>query len=151
VSGLIYYLSSPRNILLDVVRGALTGSEIVRALTYAVFLAAACAIFSIFWVTTSGMDAASVAEQLESIGMHIPGYRRDSRVMERVLSRYIPALTVLGGISVGMLAAFADFTGALGTGTGILLTVMIVYNYYEQMSRERVEEAHPLIRRVLAA
>jgi preprotein translocase subunit SecY len=69
--------------------------------------------------------------------------------MESVLRRYIPCLTVLGGLAVGLLAAFADFTGTLGTGTGILLTVMIVYGYYEQLRRERVEEMHPAVRRAL--
>lgn len=41
----------------------------------------------------------------------------------------------MGGIFVGLLAAFADFTGALGTGTGILLTVGIVYRMYEETSK----------------
>jgi len=36
----------------------------------------------------------------------------------------------LGGASIGLLAAFADFTGALGTGTGILLMVTIILVKY---------------------
>jgi len=149
VSGVIFYLTSPRNLLGDAVIGALTHQEIVRAITYLSFLSIACMIFSIFWVSTSGMDSSSVAEQIEDIGMQIPGYRRDKRTMEGVLQRYIPALAVLGGLLVGLLAAFADFTGAIGTGTGILLTVMIIYNYYEELRTQRLEEAHPIIRKVL--
>jgi len=65
------------------------------------------------------------------------------------LNRYIPSLAVLGGLLIGDLAAFADFTGAIGTGTGILLTVMIIYNYYEELSNQPLEEAHPWVRKVL--
>lgn len=149
VSGTVYYLSSPRNLLEDIITGAITSSEVVRAFTYLTFLGVMAMIFSVFWVSTSGMDAASVAGQIENIGMQIPGYRSDKKTMEGVLNRYIPALAVLGGLAVGVLAAFADFTGAIGTGTGILLTVMIVYNYYEELSAQPLEDAHPWVRKIL--
>jgi preprotein translocase subunit SecY len=149
VSGVVYYLSSPRNLIGDAITGVMTSSEILRALIYLAVLSIGAMVFSVFWVSTSGMDAKSVSEQLESTGMQIPGYRRDPRIIESVLNRYIPALTLLGGLAIGLLAAFADFTGALGTGTGILLTVMILYNYYEELSAQPLEEAHPLVRKVL--
>lgn len=149
VSGVIYYLSTPRNLLLDLVSLTITSGEILRAITYLTFMAVCSMVFSIFWVSTSGMDAGSVAEQLEDIGLQIPGYRQNKGIVQSVLNRYIPPLAVLGGLCVGLLAAFADFTGALGTGTGILLTVMIVYQFYEQLKAERLEEAHPLIRAAL--
>ena len=95
------------------------------------------------------MGASTVAKQLDSAGMQIPGYRRDPKVMEAVLNRYIPHLAVLGGIAIGLLASFADLVGAIGTGTGILLTVMIVYNYYEQLQREKLDDAHPLLRKII--
>jgi preprotein translocase subunit SecY len=104
-------------------------------------------IFAIFWVSTSGMDAKSVAEQIEGMGMQIPGFRRDPRIVEEVLNRYIPVLAVLGGLFVGLLAAVADITGALGTGTGILLTVMIIYNFYEIIASRYVEEMNPAMRK----
>jgi preprotein translocase subunit SecY len=81
--------------------------------------------------------------------MQIPGYRSDKKSMEAVLNRYIPYLAVLGGLMVGFLAALADFLGVIGSGTGILLTVMILYNYYEQLSAENLEGAHPLVKRFL--
>lgn len=148
ISGVIYYLTAPRDLIIRIVSGGVMASEYVRAVTYSLFMAFGAMIFSIFWVSTSGMDAGSVAEQLESVGMQIPGYRRDRRIMESVLNRYVPALAVLGGLSIGLLAAFADFTGALGTGTGMLLTTMIVYNLYEELRRERLEEAHPIVRKI---
>jgi preprotein translocase subunit SecY len=148
VSGIVYYLTSPKNLLGDIISASITTPEMIRAFTYTAFMSVFAMIFSIFWVSTSGMDAASVSNQIESIGMQIPGYRRDKGVMAGVLNRYIPQLAVIGGLLVGLLASFADFTGALGTGTGMLLTVMIVYNYYEELSAQRLEEAHPLVRKL---
>jgi preprotein translocase subunit SecY len=82
-------------------------------------------------------------------GMQIPGYRRSGRPIEAVLKRYIPVVTVLGGIIVGLVASFADFFGAFGTGTGILLSVGIIYQYYELLMKERAAEMYPAFRRIL--
>jgi len=149
VGGLVYYLTSPKDILTNIVQGTLTSIELTRAFTYLLFFSMLAMVFSIFWVSTSGMDAASVAEQLESIGMQIPGYRSDKKSMEVVLNRYIPYLAVIGGIAIGVFAATADFIGVIGSGTGILLTVMILYNYYEQLSAENLEGAHPFVKKIL--
>jgi len=123
--------------------------DVVRMITYSMFLICGSVVFSVFWVATAGMDAKSVAEQIHSTGMQIPGYRRDVRIIERVLNRYIPPLAVLGGAAVGFLAAFADFTRALGTGTGILLATMIVYNLYEELAMQHLEDMHPAVRKLL--
>ncbi len=148
ISGIVYYLTSPKSIISSIINSTATSSELLRAVTYTLFISVFAIMFSVFWVSTSGMDPESVADQINSIGMQIPGYRRDTRVIKSVLDRYIPALAVIGGLLVGLLAALADFMGALGTGTGMLLTVMIVYNYYEELSSQRLDEAHPLVRKV---
>ena len=121
--------------------------DIARLITYSLFMIGGAVMFSVFWVNTAGMDAGSVASQIESTGMQIPGFRRDIRIIERVLNRYIPALAILGGAAVGFLAAFADFTQALGTGTGILLAVMITYQLYEEIAMQHMEDMHPAVRR----
>ncbi len=150
VSGIIYFLSINSNgALFSLLTGAFAPLEIVRIITYAIVLGVFSMVFSIFWVSTSGMDAKSVAGQIGSVGMQIPGYRRDPRIIESVLNRYIPSLALLGGLVVGLLAATADVIGAIGTGTGILLTVMIMYNYYEELRNQNLEDAHPLIRKFL--
>jgi preprotein translocase subunit SecY len=120
--------------------------DIVRIVCYLTFFMVFCAIFSIIWVTTSGMDAESVANQIEDLGLQVPGFRRDPRIIREILNRYIPTLSVLGGLAVGGLAAFADLTHALGTGTGILLTVMIIYSFYETIAARYAEEMHPALR-----
>ncbi|TAL46953.1 preprotein translocase subunit SecY [archaeon] len=147
--GLAFYLSTPSNFLITLVTNGFVTAEVVRVLIHIILFAVLSMVFAMFWVNTAGMDAKSVAEQLESVGMQIPGYRRDPRIIESVLNRYIPSLTILGGLAVGILAAVADVTGAIGTGTGILLSVMIIYQLYEQLGNENLEGAHPLLRKVM--
>ena len=126
-------------------------TTVYRAVTYMSVFILICVIFSIFWTNTASMDAKSVSEQFKSYSIMIPGFRHDPRIIEKVLSRYIPALTVLGGAAVGFLATFADMTSAIGTGTGILLTVMIVYQFYEQIVQQHGEDIPPSIRKFLGA
>ena len=129
------------------ISGLPNAESIFRAAVYFMILVAGSVLFSAIWVTTSGMDARTVAGQIESMGMQVPGFRRDPRIVEQVLNRYIPSLTIISGLLIGTLAALGDFTGALGTGTGILLTVMIIYNFYEQISQKYVEDMNPAIRK----
>lgn len=147
ITGLIYYLSMPNGALLSMMHGTFTFDMGLQVLGFTLFMALGSMIFSILWVQTSGMDAAAVSNQIQSIGFQIPGFRRDPRIIEQVLDRYIMPLAVMGGLFVGLLASFADITGALGTGTGILLTVMIIYNFYEQISMRYVEEMNPALRK----
>lgn len=105
-------------------------------------------IFSIFWVETTGMGAKNVAQNIHMSGMQIPGYRRSIGSIERVMRRYIPKVTVLGGATVGVLTLGASMLGTLGGvgGTGLLLTVSIVYRLYEDIASEQMMEMHPMLR-----
>ena len=127
----------------------ITMTTVMRSFTYMSVFIIASVIFSIFWTNTASMDAKSVADQFRSYSIMIPGFRHDPRIIEKVLNRYIPVLTVLGGAFVGFLATFADLTSAIGTGTGILLTVMIVYQFYEQIVSQHGDDIPPAIRRFL--
>lgn len=107
-------------------------------------------LFAKFWIETTNMGPRSVAEQIERSGMLIPGFRRDPRVLERVLERYIPVVTVISGAAVGALAASADMIGTTGSvsGTGVLLSVGIMINLYEAIGKEQMLEMHPVLRGV---
>lgn len=129
--------------------GMFTQIDIIRSLTYLLAMIIGSTIFSIFWVNTAGMDPKSVAEQFKASYLSIPGFRRDPRIIERLLEKYIPALAVLGGAFVGFLAGFADLTGALGTGTGILLTAMIIMQFYESIAAQHLEDMHPALRKFM--
>ncbi len=124
--------------------------EWVHALVYILFLMLASILFGIFWVETANMDAKSMANQLSDSGLQIPGFRNDPRMLETILSKYIFPLTVLGSAAVGVLAGLADLTGALGTGTGILLTVGILYKMYEQMEQMQMFELYPTLKKIVS-
>jgi preprotein translocase SecY subunit len=141
VGGLVHYVTAPRN-LMDV-----TGDPL-RAFGYLGILIAFCVIFSLTWLEVGGLGPSTVAKQLVDAGMQIPGYRRSGKAVESVLKRYIPAVTVLGGIAVGVVAGVTDFFGVFGSGMGILLSVGIIYQYYETLMRERAAEMYPAFRRI---
>ncbi len=147
-TGLVAWLYSP-NIVEKVITGSLRFTDINHALVYALFMIAGAVLFSWFWVQTSGMDAASQAKQIMSSGLQIPGFRKDQRVLERILQRYIGPLTIMGAIAVGFLAAFADLTGSLSRGTGILLAVMIIYRLYEEIARQHMMDMNPMMRKFM--
>ncbi|HII68297.1 TPA: preprotein translocase subunit SecY [Candidatus Woesearchaeota archaeon] len=150
ISGFVYWIRGP-NMIQTIIQQEtlLLGEQYLHALAYIAFMAAGSIVFSIFWVQTAGMDAKTVAKQMMSSGLQIPGFRRDERVLERLLDRYIWPLTVMGGLAVGVLAATADLTGALSRGTGILLTVMIVYKLYEEIAQQHMMDMNPLMRKFM--
>ncbi|MBS7607931.1 MAG: preprotein translocase subunit SecY [Candidatus Bathyarchaeia archaeon] len=139
--GLVYYVTSPGN-LSNVI------AEPVRALGYLTILVVFCVVFSLTWLEVGGLGPSTVAKQLVDAGMQIPGYRRSGKAVEQILKRYIPAVTVLGGIIVGLIAGLSDFFGVFGSGVGILLSVGIIYQYYEILVRERVAEMYPAFRKI---
>ena len=112
------------------------------------FMVVGGAVFAIFWVETTGMGPEATAKQIQNSGMQIPGFRRNPQVIEKVMERYIPQVTVLGGAIVGALAVMANMLGTIGavSGTGLLLTVSITYKLYEEIAEEQLMEMHPMMR-----
>jgi preprotein translocase subunit SecY len=148
ISGLVAWIQSPA-IVEKIIKGSLTLPDIGHSFIYLLFMMVGALIFSIFWVQTAGMDARSQAQNMMASGLQIPGFRKDQRVLERLLNRYIWPLTVMGSLSVGLLAAFADLSGALSRGTGILLTVMIVYRMYEDIAKQHMMDMNPMMRKFM--
>ncbi len=145
-SGLAYWLSSS-NIPEGIIRGSLQTSQIFQAITHLLFYVILSAIFAVFWVKTSGMDESSQAKNILSSGLQIPGFRKDERVLESILKRYILPLTIMGGVAVGALAAFADLLGALTSGTAILLAVMIMYQLYQSIAQQHALDMNPAMKK----
>ncbi|MFA6489322.1 MAG: preprotein translocase subunit SecY [Candidatus Micrarchaeia archaeon] len=114
----------------------------VHVLVYVIFNMLLCIVFGQFWVETTGMGAKEVAEQLDKAGLQIPGFRRDPRVVEKKLNDYIPYIVIIGSAFVGLLAALADMTGALGTGTGILLSVGIIFKFYQDLENQHLFDSY---------
>ncbi len=145
VSGLAAWLQFP-----TISQIVSTGIEnyIPNLIIYPLFMILGSVGFSILWIGMGGQDPASVADQIYNYGFSIPGYRSSKQVLERVLKRYIHPMTIMGAATVGVLAVFADFFGALTRGTGILLTVMIIYNIYESIAKTGLEGASPAIKKM---
>ncbi|MGA9401767.1 preprotein translocase subunit SecY [Haladaptatus sp.] len=112
------------------------------------FMVIGGAIFAIFWVETADMGPESTAKQIQNSGMQIPGFRQNTGVIEKVMERYIPQVTVLGGALVGLLAVLANMLGTIGgtSGTSLLLAVSITYKLYEEIAEEQLMEMHPMMR-----
>ncbi len=121
---------------------------LIRVIVFLSVMIIGSVIFARFWIETTNMGAKSVAENIQRSGMQIPGFRRDPRVLEKVLQRYIPAVTDFSGAFVGALAAGADLMGTVGntSGTGVLLAVGIMIQMYEAMGKEQMVEMHPMLR-----
>ncbi|MHA1840274.1 MAG: preprotein translocase subunit SecY [Candidatus Ranarchaeia archaeon] len=139
---LIYYITPPRGIEAVL-------ADPVRAAIYSVILIGLCAGFSSLWIEVAGLTPRDIARQLVQSGVVIPGFRRSPVILEKVLDRYIPTVALLGGVLIGLLATFADFLNALGTGPGILLTVGILFQYYQIIAEEQVAEMGTTIRGLL--
>ena len=105
-------------------------------------------LFAIFWVKTAGMDASSQAKKIVASGLQIPGFRKDERILESILNRYVLSLTVMGGLAIGLLAAITDTLGALTSGTSILLAVMIMYQLYQNVAQQHAVDMHPALRKM---
>ncbi|MCJ1328466.1 translocon subunit [Thelotrema lepadinum] len=126
-SGVAYYMSPPLDLkaaLLDPVHTAI----------YIVFMLSACAIFSKTWIEVSGSAPRDVAKQLKEQGLVMAGHREQS--MYKELKRVIPTAAAFGGACIGALSVASDLIGALGSGTGILLAVTIIYGYFEIAAKE---------------
>ncbi len=130
-------------------RGALTGTDVLQAIVYTLVMIGGSVLFAVFWVKTAGMDARTQAQNIMGSGLQIPGFRRDERVLEAILNRYIMPLTVMGAIAVGLLASVADLLGALVRGTGLLLAVMIIYRLYEEIAHQHAIDMHPTLKKFI--
>ena len=163
ISGGAYYLSTPNGLeswLLPILNYSQYSTflynhtevqGLIHVVVYFGAMVGGSILFAKFWIQTTNMGPEAVARQIEATGMQIPGFRREPRVLRRVLERYIPVITVISGAAVGALAAGADLIGTLGnaSGTGVLLMVGIIINLYEAMGREQLMEMNPLLRRFL--
>jgi preprotein translocase subunit SecY len=156
--GIAWYLSAPTGLtswLMPILDPATYGDGIhgplqhlAHVAVYFTVMVMGSILFAKFWVETTNLGPEAVAKQIQKSGMQMPGFRRDPRVLKRVLERYIPTITVMSGALVGALAAFADMVGTTGnaSGTGVLLTVGIIIHFYEALGREQMMEMNPMMR-----
>ncbi|KAI7879107.1 SecY protein [Lichtheimia hyalospora FSU 10163] len=128
--GIAYYLSPPRSLL----EAAL---DPIHTAIYITIILTMCALLSKTWIEVSGSSARDVARELKDQQLVIVGYRDSS--MYKELKRVIPVAASFGGACLGAISVLADMLGAIGSGTGILLCVTIIYQYFEMIMREQME------------
>ena len=160
LNGIMYYLApihSPYDWIPSLVRESFASYGVAAPAIWqislhvfadAVMLIGGGIIFALFWIETTGMGAKPTAQKIFNSGMQIPGFRRNIGSIEKVMQRYIPKVTVIGGAFIGILTLVASLLGTIGSagGTGLLLTVSIVYRLYEDIASEQMMEMHPMIR-----
>ncbi len=149
-SGLAFWIAGQRNLISLAITGSLSIKYLFQGITNTLFYMVFSVIFAVFWVKTSGMDASSQAKNIISSGLQIPGFRKDERILESVLERYIMPLTIMGGAAIGLLASLADLLGALSGGTSILLAVMIIYQYYTSIAQQHAVDMHPAMKKLMS-
>jgi preprotein translocase subunit SecY len=140
--GLLYYLTAPRGLEIAV-------QDPVRAIVYVIVITAIVTVFGRLWVELGGLSAKSAAKNLLDADVQVPGFRRAEGSVEVLLNKYIPSVTILGGIIIGLLASTSDVLNVFGSGIGILLMVDILVNYYNLLIREQVDTHMPKLAALL--
>ena len=148
VSGLGFWLGST-NVIGTLIDGSFRFLYLGQAFTHILIFIIFSAVFSVFWVKTSGMDAQAQARNIIKSGLQIPGFRKDERILEAILSRYVMPLTVMGGIAIGILAGVSDVVGTITGGTALLLGTMIIYQFYQNIAQQHAMDMHPAMRKMM--
>lgn len=130
--GMLYYMTPPRSL-------EATAQDPLRAIVYIVFLTSIVTVFGKLWVELGGLSPKSAAKNLLDADVQVPGFRRAEGSVETLLNRYIPQVTIIGGVTIGLLASTSDVLNVFGTGIGVLLMVDIMVNYHNLLVREHVE------------
>ncbi len=142
--GLVYYMSAPQGV-------DQTIGDPIHSVIYLLYLVGMAVLFARLWVEIGGLNPRAVAKNLMDADVQVPGFRRTGFSIEQVLNRYIPTLTIIGGILIGLIAGVSDLFGVFGSGIGILLMVDIVLQYYQMLLKEQVEEVSPALAGLIGA
>ena len=149
ISGIVYFMTAPQG--LSVADGTGTLQDPIHALIYLLYLVGMSILFARLWVEIGGLNPKAVAKNLMDADVQVPGIRRTRLSIEQMHNRYIPTLTIIGGILIGLIAGVSDLFGVFGTGIGILLMVDIILQYYQMLLKEQVEEVSPALAGLIGA
>ena len=144
IGGVVFYLTPPQSF-------QQTLAEPVHSIVYLLYLVGMAVVFARLWVEIGGLNPKAVAKNLMDADVQVPGFRRSGLSIEQMLNRYIPTLTIIGGILIGLIAGVSDLFGVFGTGIGILLMVDIILQYYQMLLKEQVEEISPALAGLIGA
>src|SRR4029078_12003429 len=107
--GLLYYITSPQS--LDA-----ASQDPLRAVVYILFMTTIVTLFGKLWVELGGLSPKSAAKNLLDADVQVPGFRRTQSSVQTLLNKYIPAVTIAGGVVIGLLASVSNVLSVFGTG-----------------------------------
>ena len=142
--GIVYYMTAPQGINQTI-------GDPIHSVIYLLYLVGMAVLFARLWVEIGGLNPKAVAKNLMDAQVQVPGFRRTGLSIEQMLNRYIPTLTIIGGILIGLIAGVSDLFGVFGTGIGILLMVDIILQYYQMLLKEQVEDVSPALAGLIGA
>ena len=148
ISGLAFWMGST-NLAELIIRGGFLPIFLIQGLTHILSFMFFSTLFAVFWVKTAGMDAKSQAHNISASGLQVAGFRQDERIIESILDRYIMPLTIMGGLAIGLLAALTDLLGALVSGTAVLLVIMIMFQFYQNIAQQHQMDMSPMMRKFI--
>ena len=149
ISGFAFWIGST-NILELLIRGGFLPIYLLQGLTHILFFMFFSTLFAVFWMKSSGMDAKAQAHKIAASGLQVAGFRQDERILESILDRYILPLTIMGGLSIGFLASITNLLGALVSGTAILLVIMIMYQFYQNIAQQHQMDMYPAMKKFMS-
>ncbi|MEM0044227.1 MAG: preprotein translocase subunit SecY [Sulfolobales archaeon] len=120
-----------------------------RVMIYVIIFTVLAVLFGLMWIEVAGLNPSGQAERLIQSGLEIPGLRRNPKILEAMLARYIYPLTILSSLIVVAIVIVADIFMTYGTGVGILLAIGIIEQFYTIIVYERALEAYPILKRIL--
>jgi protein transport protein SEC61 subunit alpha len=129
VSGLAYFLQAPTSV-------KHTLNDPLHTLIYLAICLSSAGVIAYYYINFGGQSAGDVAKNLIKQKLTLKGRRPDEKRLESYLNKYIPPAAALGGVLTGLLSFVADFLGAFGSGTGIILAVSIIYQFAEDLGKE---------------
>ena len=144
IGGIVYFMTAPQGVNQTI-------ADPIHSAIYLLYLVGMAVIFARLWVEIGGLNPRAVAKNLMDAQVQVPGFRRTGLSIEQMLNRYIPTLTIIGGILIGLVAGVSDLFGVFGTGIGILLMVDIILQYYQMLLKEQVEEVSPALAGLIGA
>ncbi len=136
IGGIVSYLIAPRGL-------EAASADPFRSAMYVIILIIIVVAFGRLWVELGGLSPKAAAKSLLDANVQVPGFRRAESSVQILLQRYIPSVTILGSLSLGVLAGISDLLGVFGSGIGILLATSILINYYNLLLKEQVETFMP--------
>ena len=134
ISGLAYFLTPPKDFHEFITRP-------FKNIIYVLIILYISGWFTQLMVEVNGKGAIDMARGLRHQGLLLEGIRENEETLYQKLEKLIPAVSFLSGMLIASLKIVADLSGAIGSGTGLLLLVSNLLEVQEN-SEENVKKGN---------